>query len=170
MKKILLALFLALAILLPMTTTSYAQSRNAYRYNYDYDYDRYDSDAEEAIAMVVAMWFIFLPIILGTYVYYSFTLMRIAQKLDDPSPWFAWIPVLSSILQLRLGEKNPFLLFLLLIPFFGPIALLVITVLAYMRICERLGRDKYLGLLKLCGWGEVVLLGVLAWSKDSSKK
>ncbi len=96
--------------------------------------------------------------------------MKVAKKLEDPNPWFAWIPILNVILQFRLGDKSPYSIFLVLVPFIGPVAVFVVSIMAYMNICEKLGRDKMLGLLKLAPIGEAVLLGVLAWGNPEEKK
>ncbi len=69
----------------------------------------------------------------------------------------------------QLGEQNPWLLLLILIPGIGAIAVAIISVIAYMRISEKLGFDKLLGLLVLVPTiGNLVLLGILAWKDNTS--
>lgn len=172
-------------------TGSEYETISAPDYNYDSDYD-YNVDWEldwnaidtnltddqaagllagsifaaifTGIWLVVALTFAF-----GLYIYTSFTLMKIGQKLGYQSSWFAWIPILNIVMLFQLGEQNPWLLLLILIPGIGAIAVAIISVIAYMRISERLGFDKLLGLLVLVPTiGNLVLLGILAWKDNTS--
>ena len=102
---------------------------------------------------------------LATYIYTAITLKKVADKLGHPKSWFAWIPILNLVLKFQLGEQNPLLILLALIPIVGSVVILVLTVLATMKICEKLGHDKLLGLLTLIPVGAIVLWGILAWGK-----
>ena len=117
------------------------------------------------IVMIVSFGMFF-----GVYIYSALALMGIAKKLNHPNPWFAWIPILNAVLLLQMGDKNPWLLLIGLIPGLGALILLIITVLATMTICEKRGYDKLLGLLSLIPLANLILLGILAWGKPSSKR
>lgn len=175
-------------------TGSEYETISAPDYNYDSDYD-YNVDWEldynyqdlfldaingedtsleaftmQTILVAMGIWLFFIGAIgLVLYVFTSFALMRIGQKLGYQSSWFAWIPILNIVMLFQLGEQNPWLLLLILIPGIGAIAVAIISVIAYMRISEKLGFDKLLGLLVLVPTiGNLVLLGILAWKDNTS--
>lgn len=114
-----------------------------------------------------AMIAIYSIIGIASYVYMALALMKIAQKLNYKNAWFAWVPILNSILVFELGDKNPVLLFLLLIPGIGALIVAVIGIIALMNICEKMGHDKMLGLLTLVPVANYILFGVLAWGKST---
>lgn len=149
----------------------YAYS-SSYYYD-DYDYSDYDLSDEDTAAAIVggAFGFLFLGIGLvitlvvglGSYIYLSLTLMTIGKKLEYENSWFAWIPILNAVMLFQLGDQNPWLLLLVLIPGLGGLALAIISVIAIMKICEKRGYDKLLGLLTLIPLANYVLFGILAW-------
>lgn len=105
---------------------------------------------------------------LGIYIYTCLTLQKTAQKLGMENTWFAWIPILNTVLLFRMGDQNPLYILLGLIPGIGAIILLVFTIIATMNICEKRGYDKALGLLTLIPIASFVLWGMFAWSKTES--
>jgi len=186
--KIITVLFLVLAplsagkVLLAQTTPTLDTE-----YQYDWDFDDWglddtvvnseltDEEAENIAAGILATIFggtiLFFTITVGVifYVYTAITLQKIAKKLGEKDPWFAWIPVLNSILFFRLGNQSPWLLLLALVPGIGAFALSIISIIAMMKICEKMGYDKLLGLLMLIPLAGLILLGVLAWGKTPKK-
>jgi len=154
---------------------------DTYDYGYDDSYDYYSDysyddlyttgTAAGAFAGVTALLFsgvmlVFSIVIgLGSYVYCSLALMKLAKRMNHENPWFAWIPILNMILLLQLGDQNPMLLLLLLIPGVGGVVVGVLSIIALMKICEKRGYDKMLGLLSLIPIANYILLGILAWGK-----
>ena len=164
----------------PDDTTYY----DTYDYGYDdtyddsyssYSYDLSDIDGEAGIfAGLTALLFggvmlvVTIVVGLGSYIYCSLALMKIAKRLDYENAWFAWIPILNMVLLFQLGEQNPVLLLLLLIPGVGALVVGVLSIIALMKICEKRGYEKALGLLALIPVASYVLLGILAWGKDKA--
>jgi hypothetical protein len=142
----------------------------------DYSYTTTtDLDAEDAAAFALFGTAIMGVVLIGSitvglvmYIYMSVTLMKVAQKLNHENPWFAWIPILNAVLLFQLGEQNPWLLLLVLIPGLGALIVGVISIIALMKICEKRGYDKLLGLLYIVPIANLVLLGMLAWGKKES--
>ncbi len=105
---------------------------------------------------------------LATYIYSAITLQKTAEKLNMENTWFAWLPILNTILLFKMGGQNPLYILFGLIPIFGPIILLVFGIIATMDICEKRGYDKMLGLLLLVPVGSLILWGMLAWGKKEN--
>jgi hypothetical protein len=161
----------------PEDTYDYSTYDYGYDDTYDdsyssYSYDLSDVDAEAGVfAGMAALLFsgvmlVFSIVIgLGSYIYCALALMKIAKRLDYENPWFAWIPILNLVLMFQLGGQNPVLLLLLLIPGVGAVVVGVLSIIALMKICEKRGYDKMLGLLSLIPVANYILLGILAWGK-----
>lgn len=163
------------------TTTSY----DDYDWEYDWDYDDWDYDwstdtsessldLDEGLATILGgMTLLFggvalifgITVSLATYVYSSLALMTIANKLGNENGWFAWVPILNTILLFQLGDKNPWLLLIAFIPGIGALIIAILCIIIIMTICEKRGYDKLLGLLSLVPIANLVLIGVLAWGK-----
>jgi hypothetical protein len=101
----------------------------------------------------------------GMYIFTSLALMTIAKRLNYENGWFAWIPILNIVLMLKMGDMNPWLVLLMLIPGLGGLAIAIITIIALMNICEKRGYDKLLGLLSIIPIANLVLIAMLAWGK-----
>lgn len=157
---------------------------DSYTSDYDYDYDwswdgtdsTYDSELSEGAAAAMGtfgllfggvMLVFSLAVSLAMYVYTSLALMNIAKKLEEENAWFAWVPILNMALLLKMGMQNPWLILLVLIPGLGALIVAILSIIATMKICERRGYDKLLGLLSLVPVANLVLLGILAWGKKA---
>ena len=156
----------------------YEELSDAYD-SYDDTSYTYDLEGDEAEAVMAALLggTAILGVILAiaggfgviAYIYTSLTMMKVAQKLNHENPWFAWIPVLNVVQIFQLGEQNPWLIALFLIPGVGALIVGVISIIAMMKICEKSGYDKLLALLMLIPVGNLILLGMLAWGKREAK-
>jgi hypothetical protein len=105
---------------------------------------------------------------LGAYIFTALALMALAKRLGYENGWFAWIPLLNLALMFKMGDMNPLLVLLALIPGIGGLAVGIIAVIALMNICEKRGYERLLGLLFLVPLANIVLLGILAWGKKDS--
>ncbi len=156
------------------TTTTYDDLE------WEYDWDtNFDSTTEfEGLEELVGAGLIFgsvmlifaLALSLGLYVYSSLAMMTIAKRLDQPNGWFAWIPILNVILLFKMGDMNPWLLLIALIPGLGAFVVGIISIIALMNICEKRGYEKLLGLLALVPLANLILLGILAWGNGNKKE
>lgn len=102
---------------------------------------------------------------IAMYIYTSLALSKIGEKLNYEKKWFAWVPILSTIMLFELGDQNPMLLFLLLIPGIGGLIVMVLGIIAIMNIAEKRGFDKMLGLLALVPIANVIVIGYVAWKE-----
>jgi hypothetical protein len=166
------AVVLVPSVALAQLDTTYEDTSLDWEYDWDLD-DSYDYDTGTALAsagvFAALMGVMLIPTIvmgLGTYIYTSVAYMTIAKKLNHPNPWFAWVPILNFVLLLQLADMSPWLVLLILIPGVNAIAMLILSVMTMMKICEKRGMDKNLGLLMLVPVANLVLPGLLAWKKD----
>lgn len=157
------------------TTTTVDEYDYDWEYDYDYDWDSTLSEEETGVlagllgggALIFGGVMLVFSIIisLSLYVYTSLALMNIAKKMDQENTWFAWVPILNTVLLFKMGDQNPLLLLLLLIPGIGALIVGIFSIISLMNICEKRGYDKLLGLLALVPLANLILLGVLAWGK-----
>lgn len=121
--------------------------------------------AQLAILLTGGFLFVFLFSGLILYVFFAITQKKVAEKLGFEKSWHAWVPILSTIQLFKMGDQNPWLILLVLIPGLGEIAFLVLTIIIYCRIAEKLGYEKLLGLLALVPFGLFIMWGMFAWGK-----
>ena len=113
--------------------------------------------------------FIVFGIIL--YVYTALVLMAIAKKLNVPNGWLAWIPIANIYLMTQLaGLPGLWTLIILVsfIPFVGGLALMVVLIWWYWRICEKLGKPGWWAILTMIPIVNFVIMGILAWGQTSA--
>jgi len=189
MRRFISGAILSLLLLLPfagITTPILAQTADDYvttsleeydwNTNYDWkslvkDYDYSElAETTTGVGIIAALFggvMLFVSIIcsLGMYIYMALTLMKTAQKLKAEDAWYAWIPILNVVLLFKLGEQNPWLILLSLIPGIGTLVVAILSIIATMKVCEKRGYDKFFGLLMLVPVANLILWGMLAWGK-----
>jgi hypothetical protein len=105
---------------------------------------------------------------LATYIFSALALSKIGKEMNYENSWFAWVPILNTIMTFQLGGQNPMLLLLLLIPGLGALIVSILTIIALADITEKRGYDKLLVLLVLIPLGMFVLLYLLAWKPKTA--
>ncbi|MBI3378555.1 MAG: tetratricopeptide repeat protein [Nitrospirae bacterium] len=116
-------------------------------------------------AMLASFGIVILAIVAIWVVYYLLCLFLIAKKLAIPAPWTAWIPVVNLWTIVTCAGKPWWWIFLLFIP----LANFLIYIYLWMCISENRGKSKWLGLLLLIPPADLVLYGILAFSKGAEK-
>jgi hypothetical protein len=110
---------------------------------------------------------------IALYVYTAFAWMTIAQKLKHKYAWLAWIPFANISLILQLGGFHWALVFLILIPILGWIAILVLVIIATWKIFEKRNYPGWFSLSmiipKVGGILYLIAIGLVAW-KDKKKR
>jgi hypothetical protein len=106
--------------------------------------------------------FFFLVIFsLAYYIYMSLCVYLIAKKTHRQKAWFAWIPILNILLELRIARKSAWWI----IWYFIPLVNLIVYIIVWMRICRRLHKPEWLGLLIIISPFDLIISGYLAFSK-----
>ena len=115
-----------------------------------------------------------LVAVVVVYIMMAMSLMRISQKTKIGTPWFAWVPILNSILLLNLAGLSGWYVVLILvlagIPILGWIALVLFSVYIWMKVSVVCKKPDYLGLLAAIPPMTILLLLYLAYSDKLTEK
>lgn len=151
------------------TTTSDENYQYKISGSYSNNYTTKEMTEEEAQAflgiMLTIYGMIFILIVIPMYIYMSWAQMVISNKLNVPNSWMAWVPVLNIYNFVKLAGFSGWKILLFLVPFVN----FVFLVICYIKIAERRGFEKLLGLLILVPLAQVILPGFLAWAEPSKK-
>lgn len=97
------------------------------------------------------------------YIFTSYCLQKIFEKLEQENAWFAWIPILQTWMMFKAGDKSPWWIIGLIIPFVNIVAL-VILIMAFVNIVKKLGKNPWLILLMIIPIVNFVILYNFAFS------
>ena len=98
---------------------------------------------------------------LVVYVFTSFCLMKIADKLSIPNSWLAWIPIAQAWVMVRAAGKPGWWLILLFIPLVN----IVIALIILFAMPVNLGKSSLYGLLPFVPvLGIFLYFGLLAFT------
>jgi len=118
--------------------------------------------------MIAAFFVVFIVLMLGIYVYTSLALMAIAKKTKTKYAWLAWIPVANIYLMTQIADVPWWtMLFLIfaMIPMFGPVLVIGLTIYWWWNIAEKRKMPGWLGILMAVPVVNLVVIGIIAWSK-----
>lgn len=124
------------------------------------------TDPGQVAGLITAMavYSVFFGVLgLVGYIFTALAFQKIGKEMNYKNSWFAWVPILQNIMMFELGEQNPWLLLLFLIPGIGQIVILVFIFIALMNINEKRGYDKVLAVLLFVPFGMYILFYLLAW-------
>lgn len=124
-------------------------------------------------ALFAGMLVIAIIVVIALYVYMALALQTIGKKLKYKNSWLAWIPIANYAMILELGKFHWALIFLILIPFAGWLAIAVLVIISLWRIFEKrkypgwLALLPVLGVIPVLGWlaglAYLVVFGMVAW-------
>ena len=104
-------------------------------------------------------------LIVALYVWISLALSAVFAKAGEER-FAAWIPIWNIVVLLRLGGLSGLLVLLILVPFLGQLALLVVMIIAYQRINRSFGFGTgmtVVAVLLFPIWASVVGWGSARW-------
>ena len=127
------------------------------------------------LGFMLGSMLLMFALLVGLYVYTSFTLMKVAERLKTKPAWLAWVPIGNLYLMSKMAKMQCWPILLLLawwIPVLGQVAFLVFAVFAFIWMWKILEARKRPGwwslfaLIPMVGliW-YLVMWGILAWSK-----
>jgi hypothetical protein len=116
----------------------------------------------------------------GIWIYTSFAYMEIAKKLKYKYSGLAWIPFARGAMILQLGGFSWALIFLLLIPVLGWIAVAILYYISQWKIFERRKYSGWLALIPIAGMipylsvfayvAFLIALGFVAWQDKKGRR
>lgn len=131
------------------------------------------TDVGAMLAILAALTFMMLLVVIAVYIYSALAMMAIGKKLKYKYSWLAWIPVANISMILQMGGFGWAWVFLILIPILGWIPLWILMIIAYWRIFEKRKYPGWLSLIPLAafvpylgtlaGIGFLIVLGLVAW-------
>ncbi len=116
------------------------------------------SSTAGAAMSATAVFFVFL-LVLAFYVYYSYSLRRIAEKTNTPNTWLAWVPIINFFYTIKVAKLSSWWIVGMLIPFLN----IFVMAYAWMRIAVLLQRPQWLGLLMIISPVNLIVLWFLAF-------
>lgn len=116
------------------------------------------------IAAVRTLTISFLVILVASYGFVSFFMQRIFSKCGVENAWLAWIPVFNTYALFKASdEDNPVLWTVLGFVPLANIAAAIMQIIAWTRICKKLGQSPWILLFAVIPLAVFVLLGYLAY-------
>lgn len=152
-----------------MESSYYTNSEDGYEastgiVNQDYSSMVMDSDAGMGSLAIGGFFiFIFLFIIIASYIYYALSFRAIARKTGTPNDWYAWVPVLNLVLMINVARKPLWWLALLFIPFVN----IVMSVLLWIEVAKAVGKPEWWGVLIIVPVINIAVPGYLGFSKGA---
>ncbi len=129
--------------------------------------------------IIGAMILFAIVFFVGLWIYTSFAYMKIAKKLKYKHPELAWIPFARGAMILQLGGFNWALIFLVLIPIVGWLALAILFYISKWRIFEKRKYSGWLALIPIAGMlpylsvfagiAFLIVLGYVAWQDKKGR-
>ena len=96
------------------------------------------------------------------YFYFSFCLYKIAQNCGEKeSAWWAFVPIISAFLMLKVARKPLWWFFLFLVP----IVNIIVFVVTWVNIAQNCGASGVWGVLAI-----IPILNLFAWGKLAMSK
>ncbi|WP_458040747.1 MULTISPECIES: DUF5684 domain-containing protein [Bacteria] len=106
-----------------------------------------------------------LVVALVLYIWVALSLSAVFRKAGEAS-WQAWVPILNTVVLLRLGGLSGWLVLLLVVPVLGTCAFFVVAVIALQRINRSFGLGTgmtVLGALLFPVWASIIGWGSARW-------
>jgi hypothetical protein len=111
-------------------------------------------------------------ICLAVYIYNSFALMMIANKMKIKNSWLAWIPIANVFLLTQMaGISGWFTLMILItgVPQIGWLAYTVFTAWMWWKIAPKIKFPEWYGILMVLPIVNLVVIGLMAWGKAGKR-
>jgi hypothetical protein len=100
-------------------------------------------------------------ILVLVYIYIAISFKLIAEKTNTPHSWWAWVPLLNLFLLVKSAKKTYWFIPLFFIPFIN----IVVAVIVWMAIAEKLNKQGWIGLLIIVPIVGIFIPGYLAFSE-----
>lgn len=116
---------------------------------------------DNIMANGTVFYLVFAVVAILGYVYFSYSLQKIAGRTNTEDSWIAWIPILNVALMCRVAGKSLWHM----IGFFIPYVNVIMMAYIWGEISATLNKSKWLGLLMVIPVANLILPGYLAFSE-----
>lgn len=107
-----------------------------------------------------------LLFMVAMYLYFGFTMMKMAQKTGHgDSGWWGFIPIMNIFLVMKMAQKPGWWFLLCLVPFVN----IVVFAILFIEVAKACQQSPVWGFLVLIPLINFVALGVLAFSAPPRK-
>ncbi|HLP87164.1 MAG TPA: DUF5684 domain-containing protein [Nostocaceae cyanobacterium] len=97
------------------------------------------------------------------YIFGSYCMQKIFDKVGEENSWFAWIPILNVWIMYKAGDKSPWWIIGFIIPFVNIVAA-VIYIMAFVNVIKKINKNPWLLLLLIIPIVNFVVLYNFAFS------
>jgi len=104
-------------------------------------------------------------LMLGMYLYFSYAMYKIAQKLGHDSPWWAWVPILNTIQLIQMACKPMYWFVFLLVP----VVNIVCFAILWIEVAKRTGHSAWIGFCTLLPLVGFVTVGMMAFGSNTGQ-
>ena len=118
------------------------------------------ADSLEANGVIVGFMIAFLFVMIPMYIYYAMSFQRMAQKINIPDDWYAWVPVLNLVLLFRIANRPLWWIALLIVPGVN----IIISIVVWMDVAKAMGKPEWWGILTVIPVVNLIVPGYLAFS------
>jgi hypothetical protein len=98
-------------------------------------------------------------VVVAMYVLVALPLYTMGKKTDSQHPWFAFVPILNTILMLEIAGKELWWFLLMLVPCVN----IIVLVIVWMSIAEAMEKPGWLGALMLVPGVNIIMPFYLAY-------
>jgi len=125
-------------------------------------------------ALVAMGIFLAVLVTVAIYIYFALAWRTIARKMKYKNDWLAWVPVANLAMILQLGGFHWALVFLILIPVIGWVALYILLIISTWKIFTLRNFPGWFSLSiiipKIGGVLYLIALGFVAWQDKGGRK
>lgn len=115
---------------------------------------------EPLLTVLGFVWFF----VLAFYIYSAICWLYIARRTNTANGWFAFIPILNTVLMLQIAKRPIWWIIL----FFVPIANIVVAIMVYLDILKVLKRPWWWVIMQFIPVVNLVFLGFMAWGTSDT--
>ncbi|PKQ27985.1 MAG: hypothetical protein CVT63_05160 [Candidatus Anoxymicrobium japonicum] len=103
---------------------------------------------EVSTGMSVGLFLVIMLLALAMYVFSAFCMMKMADRLGVENGWFAFVPFLNLWLLCKMGDReNSWFIIMLICQFCCGIVTAVMSIMILMDVAEKLGFERWWGIL-----------------------
>jgi ABC-type Na+ efflux pump permease subunit len=107
-----------------------------------------------------------LLLYVAAYFYFFFAQYKIAQKLNTPNAWFAFVPILNIVQLVQMAQKPMWWFLLLLVPVIN----IVCWAILWIEVAKRVNKSPAIGFLTIIPLINFITIGIMGFSGSPSPK